>query len=240
METKKTEQMAPLSVCDRMLEVAIEKEDLGRLENLMAFEAQKAFHVAMSAFQKNPPKIEKDQVVGYKSKAGGLVGYSHASLANVATQINTALSRHDMFAMWKTSQVDNGIITVTCTISHSMGHSVSTSLSHASDTSGKKNSIQAIGSTITYLERYTILALTGLATHDMDDDGATSGASPKDFLSPEQQKEITSLVDKVYAPQQYIFFDYMGVYASAEILKDDYAKAKSVLARASEHRKEVK
>jgi hypothetical protein len=37
------------------------------------------------------------------------------------------------------------------------------------DTSGSKNPIQAIGSTQSYLERYTALALLGIATKDMPD-----------------------------------------------------------------------
>jgi hypothetical protein len=39
------------------------------------------------------------------------------------------------------------------------------------DDSGGKNKIQAIASAKSYLERYTLLAITGLATKDMDDDG---------------------------------------------------------------------
>ena len=35
----------------------------------------------------------------------------------------------------------------------------------------QQNSIQAVGSTVTYLQRYTLLAATGLATSDSDDDG---------------------------------------------------------------------
>jgi hypothetical protein len=40
------------------------------------------------------------------------------------------------------------------------------------DESGKKNAIQQVASTNTYLQRYTFLAITGLATKGQDDDGA--------------------------------------------------------------------
>ena len=53
----------------------------------------------------------------------------------------------------------------------------STTLSGPPDTTGSKNDLQSIGSTISYLQRYTLLALTGLATFDMDDD-ATPGPQP--------------------------------------------------------------
>jgi hypothetical protein len=43
--------------------------------------------------------------------------------------------------------------------------------------SGSKNAIQAIGSAVTYLQRYTLLSATGLAAKNGDNDGAD--ASPK-------------------------------------------------------------
>ena len=57
-------------------------------------------------------------------------------------------------------------------MTHKQGHSEETELEAAADSSGGKNMIQAQASTITYLQRYTLLAATGLATKDqLDDDG---------------------------------------------------------------------
>ena len=163
--------------------------DLDKLEKLLAIqekweanEAKKAYHDAMSRFKANPPEIEKDKKVGYQPKddTKPFVGYSHASLANVTGKINRALSEHGLSAGWTTTQ-ESGSISVKCTITHRLGHSENTALSASPDTSGSKNAIQAIGSTISYLERYTILALTGLATHDMDDDGKEAGGAPGPF-----------------------------------------------------------
>ena len=90
--------------------------------------------------------------------------------AEIIACINEALSEHGLSAAWETAQ-NNGSVTVTCKITHIMGHSESTSLTAAPDNTGSKNPIQAIGSTVTYLQRYTLLALTGLATYEQDDDG---------------------------------------------------------------------
>ena len=139
-------------------------------ERYEANEARKAFHDAMSRFKANPPEIGKDKSVAYTVQGKGTTAYNHASLANVTGKINRALSEHGLSAGWTTVQNERGV-TVTCTITHKFGHSEGTSLTAAPDTTGSKNAIQAIGSTVSYLERYTILALTGLATHDMDDDG---------------------------------------------------------------------
>ena len=157
-----------------LLNIAIEKgAELDKLEKLMdlqvrweANQARKAYTEAMAAFKADPPDIEKDKPVAY-----GNTKYSHASLANVTNKINSAMSKHGLSASWVTQQEDKGI-TVICRITHVLGHYEETSLTAPADTSGAKNAIQAIGSTISYLQRYTILALTGLATRDMDDDGA--------------------------------------------------------------------
>lgn len=45
----------------------------------------------------------------------------------------------------------------------------------APDTGGAKNAIQARASAQTYLQRYTLKAITGLSEQDDDDDGRGSG-----------------------------------------------------------------
>ena len=153
-----------------------------QLEKLLALqerweagEARKAFTAAMAAFKKNPPTIEKDKTVGYEGKDGELVGYRHATLGNITRQIVAALASHEISHSWSTDQLAGGQVAVTCTLTHSMGHSESVTLQSAKDDSGKKNNIQALGSAITYLQRYTLLAITGLATEDQDDDGKSTG-----------------------------------------------------------------
>ena len=185
METKneiqKTESpltaAAALVQKDGNMDVGKLKELLDLQERWEANEAKKAYVQAMSAFKASPLEILKDKNVKYQTSKG-LTDYNHATLSNVTSCINKALSEHGMTASWVTSQ-DNGSVKVTCKITHVMGHSEITCLSAPPDTTGSKNAIQAIGSTVTYLQRYTLLALTGLATHDQDDDGAGSGDEPK-------------------------------------------------------------
>lgn len=182
-----------------MIELAINRgADLDKLEKLMelqqryeANEAKKAYVAAMAAFKENPPEIYKTKKAGFDHKSGqGRTEYSYADLAEVATAINKGLSKHGLSASWETQQEAKSI-TVTCIITHAMGHSEKTSLTAAADDSGKKNAIQAIGSTISYLERYTLLALTGLATYDMDDDG--EGHEEVEAITEEQKANIETL-----------------------------------------------
>ncbi len=163
--------------------------DLDKLEKLLtlqerwdANQAKKAYHAAMAAFKLNPPKIDKNKKVSYLQ-----VKYKHASLFNVVEKIGEALSEHGLSASWLVAQ--NGTtISVTCKITHVQGHSEETTLSALADSSGSKNSIQAIGSTITYLERYSLLAITGLAAADDDDDAMSATV---EYIDDVQIKKIS-------------------------------------------------
>jgi hypothetical protein len=206
-----------LPAYDRILDLAISQgAPLEQLEKWMdlkmkyeAREAKKAYHKAMAAFKANPPEIQKDRTVGFESKkTGGKTSYSHASLHNVSSLIDKAMSPHGLSKTWKTEQGDGGI-TVTCTITHELGHSESNQLTAGADNTGNKNSIQAIGSTISYLERYTLLALTGLATKDMDDDGNAAGVVQ--YLEGDALAHIADLHKQLYNnPNDPKFFKFAG------------------------------
>ena len=185
-----------------LLEMVIQKgADLQTIEKFMDLqerheknEARKAYVVAMTAFKKNPPEILKQTTVSFDTTKG-TTSYKHASLDHVTEQINASLSEHGLFASWSQSQSESEI-TVTCKITHSLGHSEETSLTAGSDLSGNKNAIQGLGSTISYLQRYTILALTGLAAKGMD----TDGNLPKEnipAINKDQTLEIEGLKSKL-------------------------------------------
>lgn len=199
-EIQKTESpltaAAALVQADGNMDVAKLKELLELQERWDATQAKKAYVVAMAAFKENPPEILKDRTVKYKPKDKREVTYKHATLHNVTTCINTELSKHDLHASWVTSQ-DNGSIKVTCKITHIQGHSEETYLSAPPDTTGSKNAIQAIGSTVTYLQRYTVLALTGLATCDQDDDGAGAANQPS-TKKPTKKEEQDAIIEQAF------------------------------------------
>jgi hypothetical protein len=153
----------------QMLQMAVEQNaDLDKMQQLMALqerweanEARKAYTAAMSAFRAECPIIDKTRD-GHNNK--------YAGLAETIEQIKGILSTHGLSHAWKISQQDKTISVTTC-ITHQQGHQECTSISASPDTTGSKNGIQAIASTITYLERYGFFALLGLASKEMDDDG---------------------------------------------------------------------
>ena len=158
--------------------------DVAKLQALLemkerwdATEARKAYVAAMAEFKANAPEILKRKLVEFDT-AKGTTSYKHAELADVTSAVTQPLAQAGFTHAWATRQLDGGLIEVTCTLTHRLGHSESTTLKGSPDQSGGKNNIQAIASTVTYLERYTLLMATGLATRGMDDDGVAAGQPP--------------------------------------------------------------
>ena len=168
-----------------LLRVALDSNaDLDRLERLLmlqqqweANEARKAYVAAIATFKKNPPTILKEKRVHFET-ARGKTSYMHATLGDVTQPIIEGLAAVGISHRWDIDQPDGGLISVRCILTHEQGHSESVTMRAGRDDSGGKNAIQQVASTITYLERYTLLSITGLATHDMpDDDGRQSAPS---------------------------------------------------------------
>ncbi len=192
-----TENASPIMAMKAFLDSGADLDKIEKLLELQerweATQAKKAYTESMTEFKANPPEIIKDRCVSYDTSKGK-TSYNHATLGNVTNQINSSLSKYGLSAAWETKQVE-GKITVICKITHRLGHSEFTELSAAPDVSGSKNPIQAIGSTITYLQRYTLLSLTGLATHDQDDDanGADPYEEPK-YIDEKKQSAVRDLL----------------------------------------------
>jgi hypothetical protein len=169
----------------------------------------------MAGFQTDCPVILKNKS-GHNSK--------YASLAHTLETIGSLLSKYGFSRNWKTTQLENGLITVDCTVTHKQGHSESTSMSANPDSSGSKNNIQAIGSTVSYLQRYTLYALLGLASKDQDDDA--NGIT--DFITEEQAFNLQALLEEVEADKDK-FFKFFKVDSFELIPKSRYNQALQML-----------
>ncbi|MYM81132.1 hypothetical protein GTP44_04055 [Duganella sp. FT50W] len=177
-------------------------------ERLEANQARKAYVAAMAEFKRSPPQIMKDKAVGYYNKDGSFTGYRHSTLGAVCGAVVEALGTHGFSHRWDTEQPDSGLVAVTCSITHAMGHCETTRMVAPPDNSGKKNAIQQVASTITYLQRYTLLAACGLATNEqLDDDGRggqdedatrVSSAQTNDSGATEQATGLSQ-----YTPEQF-------------------------------------
>lgn len=192
-------QVTPMALIERAMASGASMEQLEKLLDLQERweknEARKAFAAAMVEFKKEPITINKNKGVAFDSRDGSSrTEYRHATLDHVCEEIVTALNKHGIAHSWKPETVD-GKVRVTCILRHSLGHEESVMLDAPPDDSGKKNKIQAVGSTITYLERYSLLAVTGLAVKGQDDDG-TGSAGLSEGAYADHEAAIDSASDQ--------------------------------------------
>jgi hypothetical protein len=188
-----------------------------------ADEARKAFVAAMATFKADPPEILKDKRVSYENKTGKLTQYDHATLGNICAAVIQGLAKVAISHRWEVAQNENRI-KVTCILTHAQGHSESVSMHSAADDSGGKNSIQAIASAVTYLQRYTLMSATGLAAMDKeaDDDGA--GAEPGYFINEKQIYDLKALGEEVGVNKDQ-FLKFMKVDGLEKIPASQYKTA---------------
>ncbi len=193
-EVSKIEQQQVMPVTQqspmRLVEMAIQSNaDIDKLEKLMDLQdrwekgnAKKSFLAAMSEFQRICPDIMK------MKKAHNS---SYAPLGDIVSQIREPLSSCGLSYRFEQDHASG--IKVKCIVSHVDGHNESTEMTAPADSSGSKNGIQAIASTVTYLSRYTLTAALGIVTADADMDGRLP-VNPMDVISDDQASTLFSLL----------------------------------------------
>lgn len=169
METLEIQQATtPASLISQAIEKGLGVAELEKLMGLQerweANQARKAFFLAFSKFQASAPDIRKTKEVAF-----GDTRYKFAPLGDITRQLSESLQKAELSYRWEIS--DEEKIKVTCLVSHVDGHTERTTMQADPDTSGKKNPIQARGSAIEYMKRYTLIGALGLATTDSDVDG---------------------------------------------------------------------
>lgn len=214
----------------QMLAVAVQQgADLAKLEKLMELQerweknqARKAYVAAMAAFKANPPTILKNKHVSFELKTGGRTEYNHATHDEVTTKVIMALAPHGLSHNW-TMRQENNLIFVRCTITHELGYSESTELYGAPDTTGTKSAIQAVASTVTLLQRYTLLAVTGLTSEEMGR-ADTDGRTQKPKITEEQVANLKALLTEVGA-NEINFLNWLKVDSLSSIPAEKYDAA---------------
>jgi hypothetical protein len=161
-----------------LIRIAVEQNmDVEKLSKLMdlqerweATEARKQYFDAFANFQALTPIIRKTSA-GHNCK--------YAALGDIAQQIRPVLEQCQLSYRFDIQDLGE-IISVTCIVSHRAGHQEKTTITASADTSGAKNAIQARGSAVTYLQRYSLIGALGLTTADEDIDGRLSSQTITD------------------------------------------------------------
>lgn len=153
-----------ITVIEKMIELQYAQEDR---------QAEKAFNQAMSAFQSEIPVIEKSGIASFPTKNGGRMEYQFTKIEDISKAVKPLLSKNNLSYRFEGKQ-EGSLISITCIVSHSDGHSASATMTAGADATGNKNAVQQIASTRTYLKRYTMTEALGIIVGGEDDDASTT------------------------------------------------------------------
>lgn len=201
------------------------------LERLMALKerhdkevARQAFLNALSDFQMDAPDIRKTKGVEF-----GNTKYTYAPLADIDRQLRKPMKDHGFSKRWEIH--DNGDeIKVTCIISHIGGHTEQTAMTAKPDTSGSKNPIQARGSAIEYMKRYTLVGALGITTADSDIDGRLPEMDV-DKLHQQYMELRAKIVEKDISYEANTNPDNWAVERTAQVYVKAIGKAREILTK---------
>jgi hypothetical protein len=191
-------EIAPLSESTALLSV-IERAardpsvDLDRMERLLQMHRQLmqdrskvAFAAALARLQPKLPIIAERGSI--KNKEGG-VQSRYALWEDIVGVITPVLAMEGFAISFRISHPEKQI-GVTGVLTHAEGHSEETTIVLPADTSGSKNAVQAVASSVSYGKRYTAGALLNLRTGELDDDAQTFNAP----ITEEQVKRLRALL----------------------------------------------
>jgi hypothetical protein len=218
------EPMTPMQMAYALIQNGADlgsvKEMLAMSKELAADQSRRAFDAAVAEAKAEIPTVRKN-AKGHNDK-------QYANFAAYASVIDPIISKFGLSYRFRTTQTDR--INVTCVLAHKEGHYEETTLSGPADTTGSKNAIQAIGSTLTYLQRYTLVQALGLAASE-DDDGRAAGANDDGTLiSQEQATTLRKLIED-NGRDVVKFCAYFKIDAIPDLPASQFARAVTALSK---------
>ena len=220
IERLATNPQLNIEVFDRLLAARRQEEDRA---------AMRAFNAAMSEAKGEISPVLKTRDVDYPSRreGGARTKYRYESFADVAKVVDPVFATHGLSYRFRISQKADQV-TVTCIVSHALGYSEETSPLETKVDPGATgmSMVQALGSALTYLQRYSLRAAIGLAAGVDDDGKGAGGTSPR--ISNEQASELALLIEET-GRSQTTLLKLVGVESVIDMNVDQYTRAKQVL-----------
>lgn len=177
----------PIDIIERLASLHKEQQ---------AMAARQEYYSAFARFQNMVPDLTKDKIVSFSTSKGD-TRYNFAGLGTISRKIKEPLMKCGLSYRYEITTTPQEI-KVRCILSHEGGHSESCEMSAPPDSTGNKNVVQQNSSTVTYLQRYTLIAVAGLTTADVDDDAVTStaGKKPVEFKPTMSLSQLQDAVER--------------------------------------------
>ena len=228
IERLATNPQLNIEVFDRLLAARRSEEDRA---------AERAINLAMSVAKGELAPVLKTRDVDFQSNKSGAARtkYKYENFADVARIVDPVFAAHGLAYRFAVEQ-GGELVKVTCIVSHADGYSERVRLESKVDPGSTGMSmVQALGSALTYLQRYSLRAAIGLAAAVDDDGRAAGGSSPR--ISNEQASEIALLIEET-GRSQVTLLKLVGVESVIDMNVDQYTRAKQVLDLAKAEQKQ--
>jgi hypothetical protein len=183
---EKGTEIMQVSDPESIIRFAIEKGNVNVdiMERLLAMRTQlqgefakKKFDESLAAFQSECPAIQKRKNV--MNKDGKTIRYSYAPLDDIVDQVKPLLKNHGFsYSIDIDSSAEKGWVVVCCEITHSAGHSKTSSFKCPIDPQGFMSEPQKYASALTFAKRYAFCNAFGILTADEDNDANINKEKP--------------------------------------------------------------
>jgi len=159
----------------------------------------KALNAALAAAQGEFVPIPREKTVKVETRTGGTYEFSYAPLDAILTAVRPALAKNGLSVTQRLEDV-GGRPGLRTELRHADGGVLGASFPLAT----VPESPQQLGSLLTYLRRYALVALLGVATEDDDDGNTASGNTVKPkvkVISKAQRGRLFAIADEKHVPE---------------------------------------
>jgi len=208
--------------------------DVGKLEKLLDMQERIIKHHAEVAFNSEFAEMQAEMPVITKYgeiKVQGQVRSTYAKFEDINEEVKPFLQKHGFAITFKVKSEPKSV-TVTGILMHNMGHREQTEMMLEADASGSKNTVQSIGSSVSYAKRYILCALLNITTTDEDDDGQAGGkAIPSCWDGPKMRTHYSTELARLWgrndAPGYRQLWDELSNDQKADIWGDFNSRQRS-------------
>lgn len=168
--------------------------DIDKMERLLQMQeriherqASMEFNAAMAMMQDEMPSIAERG----KSHNG-----AYATFEDINDVAKPIMKRHGFAVSFRVNNIPGGI-EVTGVLMHKAGHREETTMTLPLDDSGKKSSVQQVGSSVSYGKRYVMSAMLNITTRGLDDDGESAAPTKRvtSFQAAQLAKALAACPD---------------------------------------------
>jgi hypothetical protein len=211
------------AVRDPAIDVAKLEALLRMQREIVADDARVQFNRSFAALSAEIRQVERRGVADMGTKGA----YKFAKREDLDAMLRPLMMAHGFAVSFRPMPGPNGNLTIEGELLHVAGHSKTAELSLPPDIGPGRNSLQAMGSAISYAERYLTEMLLNVVRRDEDDDGAFAVDLP---ITDEQLKHISRQIHETKSNvAAFLKHVVPGTERLADIRACDFAKCVAAL-----------